>query len=128
MVYSSLIFTFDCFVLDSKVLALGVCQCSFETAMYIFIFLWGPVMEKVILKNGDDESTPYGMLFSIFMVSVMLGSLIFTSFGTKSSLSLKSPILSAPLLLFLVCFSCAVSFFLPFYYGLSEVQSNQYTH
>jgi hypothetical protein len=56
-----------------KILAAGVLQSCFESSMYTFVFLWSPVMEKV---SGQDD-VPFGIIFSTFMVYIMLGSLVF---------------------------------------------------
>ena len=54
----------------------------FEGSMYIFIFLWTPTLTS--LHAQLDESTtdtyelPFGMIFSSFMVSCMLGSVAFS--------------------------------------------------
>lgn len=55
---------------DSQVLLLGSCQALLESCMYIFVFLWTPVL--------DTGSTPLGMVFSCFMVCIMVGSALFS--------------------------------------------------
>ena len=55
---------------DEKVLLLGVVQSLLESCMYIFVFLWTPVL--------DTGSTPLGMVFSCFMVCIMVGSAFFS--------------------------------------------------
>ncbi|KAJ3299147.1 hypothetical protein HK104_009941 [Borealophlyctis nickersoniae] len=60
---------------DAKVLATGAMQCCFESAMYTFVFLWSPVLEEA--KAPDTPPLPYGVIFASFMVSIMLGSVIF---------------------------------------------------
>ena len=47
-----------------QVLLLGSCQALLESCMYIFVFLWTPVL--------DTGSTPLGMVFSCFMVNIIL--------------------------------------------------------
>jgi len=54
---------------DSQVLLLGSCQSLLESCMYIFVFLWTPVL--------DTGNTPLGMVFSCFMVCIMVGSALF---------------------------------------------------
>lgn len=54
---------------------LGVLQSCFEAAMYIFVFMWTPALQGV---QADPEiSIPHGMIFSTFMVALMLGSVLF---------------------------------------------------
>lgn len=55
---------------DEKVLLLGGVQSILESCMYIFVFLWTPVL--------DTGSTPLGMVFSCFMVCIMVGSALFS--------------------------------------------------
>jgi MFS family permease len=55
---------------NQSILLLGSLQSILETCMYIFVFLWTPVL--------DSESTPLGMVFSCFMVCIMIGSSMFT--------------------------------------------------
>ena len=47
-----------------QVLLLGSCQALLESCMYIFVFLWTPVL--------DTGATPLGMVFSCFMVNITL--------------------------------------------------------
>ena len=50
---------------DRKIFLLGCIQTSVESCMYIFVFLWTPVMMPV--------EPPFGMVFACFMVSIMIG-------------------------------------------------------
>lgn len=53
----------------------------FESSMYIFVFNWTPV-----LHHDGDAAPPFGMIFSTFMMSCMIGSSIFAlcnQFTTK---------------------------------------------
>ena len=43
--------------------------------MYIFVFLWTPVL--------DTGSTPLGMVFSCFMVCIMVGSALFSILNNR---------------------------------------------
>lgn len=40
--------------------------------MYTFVFLWSPVLEQ-----ASSEKLPFGIIFSTFMVCIMIGSMIF---------------------------------------------------
>jgi len=55
---------------DQQVLLLGTVQSLLESCMYIFVFLWTPVL--------DTGNTPLGMVFSCFMVCIMVGSAVFS--------------------------------------------------
>jgi len=56
---------------DSQVLLLGSCQALLESCMYIFVFLWTPVLDT-------GSPVPLGMVFSCFMVCIMVGSALFS--------------------------------------------------
>jgi len=60
---------------DSQVLLLGSCQSLLESCMYIFVFLWTPVL--------DTGNTPLGMVFSCFMVCIMVGSALFSILNNR---------------------------------------------
>lgn len=59
---------------DQQVLLLGCVQSLLESCMYIFVFLWTPVLDP-----GDGAGNiPLGMVFSCFMVCIMVGSALFS--------------------------------------------------
>jgi len=59
-----------CALLDSdNILLLGGVQMAVESCMYIFIFLWTPVLLPA--------QPPLGMVFASFMVCVIMGSSIY---------------------------------------------------
>ena len=60
---------------NPSILLLGTLQSIIETCMYIFVFLWTPVL--------DSDSTPLGMVFSCFMVCIMIGSSMYTLLESK---------------------------------------------
>jgi len=60
---------------DPAVLLLGSTQALLESCMYIFVFLWTPVL--------DTGSTPLGMVFSCFMVCIMVGSALFSILNSR---------------------------------------------
>merc|ERR1711936_1434038 len=60
---------------DEKILLLGCVQSLLESCMYIFVFLWTPVL--------DTGSTPLGMVFSCFMVCIMVGSALFSILNSR---------------------------------------------
>ena len=48
-------------------------QSLYEASMYTFVFMWTPT-----LKNSwPSFQLPYGLIFSIYMVGIMIGSAIF---------------------------------------------------
>ncbi|NWS65203.1 MFSD5 protein, partial [Chunga burmeisteri] len=58
-----------CLLSDQRVLLLGAIQALFESVIYIFIFLWTPVL--------DPHGAPLGIVFSAFMAASMLGSSLY---------------------------------------------------
>eukprot|EP00092_Neocalanus_flemingeri_P010010 GFUD01010790.1.p1 GENE.GFUD01010790.1~~GFUD01010790.1.p1 ORF type:complete len:468 (+),score=77.12 GFUD01010790.1:189-1592(+) len=60
---------------DEQVLLLGSVQSLLESCMYIFVFLWTPVL--------DTGTTPLGMVFSCFMVCIMVGSALFSIMANR---------------------------------------------
>jgi hypothetical protein len=85
---------------------LGSLQTVFEASMYIFVFLWSPVLEKT-----SPSSPPFGLIFSTFMVCIMLGS-----FGFQY---LRSKMVGFSSILVLVFALASVSFVIPM---LSQVR------
>eukprot|EP00698_Gefionella_okellyi_P016385 TRINITY_DN4688_c0_g1_i4.p1 TRINITY_DN4688_c0_g1~~TRINITY_DN4688_c0_g1_i4.p1 ORF type:complete len:428 (-),score=75.01 TRINITY_DN4688_c0_g1_i4:31-1314(-) len=55
---------------DSRVLLLGLVQSLFEAAMYTFVFMWTPAVNAA-------GGMPLGLIFAIFMICTIIGSLIF---------------------------------------------------
>jgi len=113
---------------DPILLVLGLTQTIFEGSMYLFVFIWVPILQE---SSPHPSSLPLGYIFSAFMVSMMLGSLIYTFItvhwfhptptpalqkhtrsSSVSSLSLQgSPMLSLHAQLSaLVCAASAVTF------------------
>ena len=52
---------------DRKILLVGCIQTAVESCMYIFVFLWTPVMMPI--------QPPFGMVFATFMVAIMIGKI-----------------------------------------------------
>ncbi|CCM06022.1 uncharacterized protein FIBRA_08266 [Fibroporia radiculosa] len=61
---------------DPSLLVIGLTQTCFEGSMYLFVFNWVPALQEVA---AADASLPLGYIFSSFMVSMMIGSLLYTS-------------------------------------------------
>ncbi len=55
---------------ERKIFLLGGIQTMVESCMYIFVFLWTPVLMPA--------HPPLGMVFACFMVAIMIGSSIYT--------------------------------------------------
>ena len=58
---------------DRAVLVLGLVQTAAETSMYIFVFLWTPVLDPGP-GAGAGAGAGLGWVFSSFMLAMMLGS------------------------------------------------------
>lgn len=58
-------------VTSNRVMLIGVVTSLFESAMYIFVFLWTPVLDRA------HHYPPLGIVFSCFMLCVTLGSFLF---------------------------------------------------
>lgn len=71
--------------IDRVLLTLAFLQTTFETSMYLFVFLWVPQME-LVSGTFDGSFLPLGLIFSCFMCCMMLGSLLY-SYIVKHSTS-----------------------------------------
>lgn len=58
-----------CLLSDRRVLLLGTIQALFESVIFIFVFLWTPVL--------DPHGAPLGIIFSSFMAASLLGSSLY---------------------------------------------------
>lgn len=67
---------------DKRILVLGLVQSLFESAMYIFVLLWVPVLKDAASDTQRDD-LPLGLIFSCFMVCVMIGSTVFGMLMTR---------------------------------------------
>lgn len=61
---------------DEKILLVGVIQSCFESAMYLMVFSWTPALQAASSSMNLGE-IPHGMIFSSFMVCIMIGSSLF---------------------------------------------------
>jgi len=57
---------------DKEIMKLGALQALVESSMFTFVYLWTPT-----LTATTQTSYPLGRVFSCFMVSIMVGSLLF---------------------------------------------------
>ena len=55
-----------------EILLCGIISSLFEGSMYIFVFMWTPM-----LSNGKSE-IPLGLIFATFMICCMIGSSLFS--------------------------------------------------
>jgi len=62
---------------DFTILSVGLIQSFFEAAMYIFVFLYAPILEEAHKLAGYNDELPFGLIFAGFMVCIMIGSRIF---------------------------------------------------
>ena len=64
---------------DRRPLYLGIAIALFEAAMYMFVLEWTPALNHAYWGDtkGEHDSLPYGLIFSVFMVSCMSGSVVF---------------------------------------------------
>lgn len=56
-------------VSSRRMMLIGAMQSLYESVMYIFIFIWTPVL--------DPYELPLGLIFSSFMLSIMIGSTVY---------------------------------------------------
>lgn len=67
---------------DIKILSIGLIQSLFEGAMYSWVFIWTPALQRG-LADGDQGKLPFGWIFASFMVCVMIGSVLFGYLSKK---------------------------------------------
>ena len=70
-------------VADPRILLVGAVQALFEGAMYVFVLQWPPAMTKAITSAFGSVGTPFGKIFSCFMVCCLLGSTFFSHLQSK---------------------------------------------
>ncbi|KZT24851.1 DUF791-domain-containing protein [Neolentinus lepideus HHB14362 ss-1] len=86
---------------DPVLLVLGLTQTCFEGSMYLFVFLWVPSLQES--KPLLSPPLPLGYIFSCFMISMMLGSLLYTAITSYSLPSSESSLVLHAKLSSLVC-------------------------
>lgn len=74
----------SCVKSDEKIALLGAIQSLFEGSMYTFVFLWTPAL------SPNNEDIPHGFIFSIFMLSSMLGSSLASRLLARASIKVES--------------------------------------
>jgi len=68
---------------DWRIPVLGINQSLFEASMYVFVFMWTPMLEEQFEVFNDTTLGLHGLTFANFMVMIMLGSSIFSYFEKK---------------------------------------------
>ncbi|KAG1763695.1 hypothetical protein EDD22DRAFT_1042779 [Suillus occidentalis] len=68
---------------DPMLLVIGLTQTCFEGSMYLFVFLWVPSLQEAS-PTFPSIALPLGYIFSSFMISMMLGSLLYSAVTTQS--------------------------------------------
>ena len=67
-----------------SLLCLGLVNSFYEAALYVFVFLWTPALERRALLGGNGP-VGHGLVFSIFMLSKMAGSQAFHALSSRLS-------------------------------------------
>jgi hypothetical protein len=70
-------------ILDHMLLVVGLTQTCFEGSMYLFVFLWVPSLQEAS-PTFPSIALPLGYIFSSFMISMVLGSLLYSAVITHS--------------------------------------------
>ena len=69
---------------NRKVACLGCLQACFESAMFIFVFQWTPILEE---SSPGAQHVPHGLVFASFMVCLMIGSYTFKAIARRGASS-----------------------------------------
>ena len=64
--------------------ALGLVNSLYEAALYVFVFLWTPALDRRS-RLGGGGSMSHGLVFSVFMLSKMAGSQAFHALSAHLS-------------------------------------------
>ena len=72
---------------DGRILLVGAVQALFEGSMYIFVLQWPPAIAAAVAATFGAGATPYGTIFSCFMVCCLLGS---GTFGAIAKAGLRT--------------------------------------
>jgi len=82
------------------ILVLGLIQSVFESNMYIFVFMWTPVLEP--------GKPPLGLTFSCFMIAIMIGSSLYSTILGRTGLKSEKVLTLVLFLMSFAMFSCAI--------------------
>jgi len=69
----------ELFQSDRRIILVGVIQSGFESAMYLFVFMWTMALESA--RGEEHGAIDHGMVFAVFMESCLVGT---TLSGTLS--------------------------------------------
>ena len=103
--------------IDPLLLVLGLTQTCFEGSMYLFVFLWVPALQEYA-SSYPAQPLPLGYIFSSFMISMMLGSLLYTAISSyhasqtrpgDSSLTLHAKLSSLVCAVSAAALACSIS-------------------
>jgi len=70
---------------DSRIALLGSMQSLFEGSMYVFVFMWTPILSEVVKEFSDSSLGLHGLTFASFMVCIMIGSCFYGLLRDKYS-------------------------------------------
>lgn len=76
--YSGLQNAFTTTIRNNDIILCGIISSLFEGSMYIFVFMWTPLLKKLAQDAGESTDLPFGLIFATFMVCCMSGSSIFS--------------------------------------------------
>mmetsp|Transcript_7743 Transcript_7743/g.19128 ORF Transcript_7743/g.19128 Transcript_7743/m.19128 type:complete len:485 (-) Transcript_7743:222-1676(-) len=76
--YSGLQSAFTTTMRNRDILLCGIVSSLFEGSMYIFVFMWTPLLTNAAEKAGESTELPFGLIFATFMVCCMTGSSLFS--------------------------------------------------
>ena len=65
---------------NSDILVCGLVSALFEGSMYVFVFMWTPMLTALTEKDSPsgEVNLPFGLIFASFMVNCMIGSSLFS--------------------------------------------------
>lgn len=61
---------------NRRILVLGIASCFLEGAMYLFVFFWTASFNSVRQHLDAGDELPLGLIFSSFMCSMTIGSIL----------------------------------------------------
>jgi len=68
---------------DTRVLLLGSMQSLFEGSMYVFVFMWTPLLSETVSEFSDSSLGLHGLTFASYMVMIMVGSAVYSLLRDK---------------------------------------------
>ena len=76
--YSSLYNAFQATMRNRDIFLCGMISSLFEGSMYVFVFMWTPLLKTLAKNAGQSDDLPFGLIFATFMVCCMTGSSFFS--------------------------------------------------